>query len=249
MIARLALASCLVCTAAAEPGWVEVAAKPLAWQDALTFQSKRRSLILLDTPLETRLQCYIGIDHPEILGREKLDLKIQWLAGEERPVDFTRSIRPANGMVRSTYRLRKTTVTRTFLASDEENAVFVHLIADQPGALAFRVSLSILGAGEPKIEDRRQLVLPTTADHMGAHLWVLPFESDVATEGHSISVQGEGEALIIITYALAADGSSPLAEVLTRLGKRYDPEHLPPDPGRIWRGVLETQRKSTENSP
>ncbi len=44
-----------------------------------------------------------------------------------------------------------------------------------------------------------------------AHLWVVPFESDVAPDGKSIIVRGEGQALILLSYAPGPDAAKPLA--------------------------------------
>ena len=178
--------------------------------------------------------------------------KIEWLFGDSKPVGFKRTFQPLAGIARSTHQIGSTTITRTVIAAEEEDAVFIHLIADQPGALSFRVTFGISGEGEAKIEDRRRFVRPAVADQpdsLGAEVWVLPFESDVATEDDSIAVRGEGEAMILIAYAAARETTLPLAETLARLGKRYDPGHLPPDPSKIWHGVLANHLKSAENSP
>ncbi len=155
------------------------------------------------------------------------ELRIDFPPGEAAATGFERFFRAPTGPVRSRYRILKTTLTRTVLV--RENVVFIHLIADQPGALSLRVMLD--GA---RIEDRRQLISPA------AHVWVLPFESDVATEGQSISVTGEGEALVIWVF-----GEGEHAATLARLGARHDPGHNPPNPAKIWAGVS----ASVENSP
>lgn len=246
---------------------MEINAKPRLWPDSLPLLTKQRSVLVLDMPVATHLRGFDvpslrkpGLTEPQIRAQiaglfetlqaqEHVDLKIEWLAGDEQPVDFTRSILPANGVVRSSYRLGGTRITRTVIADEEEPAIFIHLIADKPGALSFRV---LLGGANLRIEDRRQLVQPVIADapaSIGAHVWVIPFESDVTPDGDSIVVRGEGEAMILLTYAAARETTQPLAETLARLGKRYDPDHNPPDPAKIWHGVLADHLKSAENSP
>jgi hypothetical protein len=270
LITSLIAASCLALASAAEPGWVKIDAKPLDWPDALPLPTKQRSALVLDMPSATHLRGFVGpsprkpgLTEPQIRAQvaglietlaapAKVELKIEWLAGDEQPVDFTRSILPADRVVRSSYRLGGTRITRTVIADEEERAIFIHLIADKPGALSFRVILSVSGEGEPKIEDRRQLVRTAAAAQpasIGVHVWVLPFESDVAPDGDSIIVRGEGEALILLTYATASETTKPLAETLARLGRRHDPDHNPPDPAKIWHGVLANHLKSAENSP
>ena len=270
LFTSMGLASCLALAAAAEPGWVNIEAKPLDWPDSLPLRMKQRSALVLDMPSATHLRGFV-VPSPLKLGMTelhvraqvaalmeslsapaKVELKIEWLAGDEQPGDFTRSLLPGSGIVRSSYRLGGSRITRTVIADEGESAVFIHLIADKPGMLAFRVILNGSGEGEPKIEDRRQLVRPAATGQpagTGAHVWVLPFESDVAADGSTIVVRGEGEAMILLTYAAAREPTQPLAETLARLGRRYDPDHNPPDPAKIWHGVLANHLKSAENSP
>ena len=265
-----ALAFCLTLASGAEPGWVEISAKPRDWPDSLPLLTERRSAFVLDMPSASFVRGFavpsprkpalneVGIREQvgglleKMPWQEKVELKIDWLMGEEQPVDFTRSFLPENGIVRSSYRLGGAKITRTVIADETESAIFIHLISDKPGALSFRVILSVSGEGEPKIEDRRQLVRAADASvpgSLGAHVWVLPFESDVAPDGNSIVVRGEGEALVILTFAAGSDATHSLAETLTRLGNRFDPGHSPADPTKIWQGVLAGHLKSVENSP
>ncbi|MES2920294.1 MAG: hypothetical protein V4819_02030 [Verrucomicrobiota bacterium] len=270
LITSIGLASCLALASAAEQGWVKIDAKHLDWPDSLPLLTQRHWVQVLDMPLMTHVRGFIrpspkrrASGDPEIRtqvaeliealpAQEKVDLKIEWLAGDPKPVDFKRTFHPVAGIARSSHRIGNTTITRTVLAAEEENAVFIHLIADQPGALSFRVTFGVSGEGDVKIEDRRQIVRPAAVDRpgsLGGHVWVLPFESDVATEGDSIAVRGEGEALILITWAAGSEATPSLTGTLARLGNRYDAGHVPPDPGKIWHGVLENHLKSTKNSP
>ena len=270
LTASLLLALSLTFVTGAEPGWVEISAKPRDWPDSLPLLTERRSAFVLDMPTASHLRGF-AVSSPRkpalteagireqvagLLGKmpwqEKVDLKIDWLMGEERPVEFLRSFLPENGIARSSYRLDSAKITRTVIADETESAIFIHLISDKPGALSFRVILSVSKGGEPTIVDRRQLVIPPSPDapgSLGAHVWVLPFESDVAPDGNSIVVRGEGEALVILTFATGSEAGKPLAETLTRLGNRYDPGHLPADPSKIWHGVLAGHLKTIENSP
>jgi len=265
LLTSIVIGYCLALGSAAEPSWVKIDGKPLDWPDSLPLLTKQRSVLVLDTPMATHLRGFIlpsarksGLTEPQIRTQiaelvetlptqERVDLKIEWLTGDEQPVDFTRSILPENGVIRSSYRIGGTRVTRTVIADEEESAIFIHLLADKPGALSFRVQL---GGEKPQIEDRRQLVRSANAPAgLGVHVWVIPFESDVTPDGDSIIVRGEGEALVLLTYAAASETTPLLAETLARLGKRYDPGHVPPDPSKIWHGVLATHLKSAENSP
>ena len=157
----------------------------------------------------------------------EIELRIDFPPGEAAATGFARFLHAGTRSVRSRYKILRTTLTRTVRVQD--GVVFIHLIADKPGALTFRVTLD-----KARIEDRRQLISPA------AHVWVLPFESDVAGDGSSISVSGEGEALVLWVF-----GTGERATTLARLGARHDPGHNPPDPAKIWAGVC----ASAENSP
>ncbi len=259
----LALAACLGCAFAEEAAWLKIATQPATWNDALIVANPRQTAFVLDSPAETRLRGFV-LPSPlrrvfaedqirrqvaeffTILPRpDEVELKIEWLDKDERAADHSRSIHPKDGRVRSVHRIGQTTITRTAVATGEDDAIFIHLLADQPGALSFRVTLGGPPAAEARIEDRRQLILPAGPGHLAAQVWVLPFESDVASEGNSITVRGEGEALIVWNFAPGKAHDTTLAT----LGMRYDPGYLPPNPAKIWQGILGTLRKSAENSP
>lgn len=259
----LALAASLCCASAEDAVWLKIVAEPATWSDALVVANPRQTGFVLDSPAQTRLRGFElaspltrvfaedeirrqVADFFTILPRpDEVTLKIDWLDKDGRAAGFTRSIHPKDGRIRSVQRVGQTTITRTVVAGGEDDAIFIHLLADQPGALSFRVTLGGPPAANARIEDRRQLILPAGAGHPAAHVWVLPFESDVAGEGNSITVRGEGEALIVWNFA----AGKALDTTLANLGTRYDPGHLPPDPAKIWQGILGTQLKSAENSP
>ncbi|MES2441132.1 MAG: glycoside hydrolase N-terminal domain-containing protein [Verrucomicrobiota bacterium] len=255
----LSLAVCAGAAIAGEAGVVKIAAAPVTWADALPSISKRQAVFVLDTPSQTEVRGYlnaaalrgsgeVGKMLEGLAGEAKVDLRIEWPDGFGKPTGFGREVMPAAGLVRSSYRVGSTTITRTFFAAEEEGAVFIHLIANQPGALNFKVTVRVTGGMEPEIEDRRQMIVSPVAGQpgrLGARVWVLPFESDVAKEGNGIMVKGEGEALIVCNYAAGGDLSGTLA----KLGARYDPGHTPADPSKIWHGVLDSRLKSVENSP
>ncbi len=266
---KVALESCLAlvaglgCAAAEEVVWLKIAAEPSAWSDASITANTQRAAFVLDSPTQTQLRGFVlaaplgrTVTEPEMRGQvadffkilprqDEVDLAITWLNLEGGVAGFTRAFCPTDGRIRSVHKVVNTTITRTVIAARADDAIFIHLIADQPGALAFRVTLGGTAAADARIEDRRQLILPAGIGRLAAHVWVLPFESDVASEGHSISVLGEGEALIVWNY----DVGKPLAATLSQLGTRYDPGHNPPDPAKIWHGVLANHLKSAENSP
>jgi hypothetical protein len=264
MKAIFAILSCLVLQALADEP-VVIATPPVLWVDSLPLLMKERSALVLDTARDTRLRGYLRswpqkppLTESEILSQvaetfpklpphEHVDLRIEWLF-TENPTNFSRSILSAEGILESVCRVGGTKITRTLLVDKENDVIVVHLLADKPGALSFRVSLDIDGADPAKIEKRKEMVIPAnekTGDFV-AHAWILPFESDVTPEGNSIVVRGEGEAMVLLTYV---KDPQTLADTLNRLGNRYDPGHSPPDLIKIWHGILETKTKSVENSP
>lgn len=240
--------------------WREIGGNAVDWKESLPIWNKDRAVLVLDAPARTRLRAVflpdpfpgqpveVGRMAKELLhifkNREECALTIDWLDGIPAGDHFRRSLSAGDGRVRSVSRIGTTTITRTVLGSRENDAVFIHLIADHPGALSFKVTLGAGPSGKIRRVDRRQLILiPETGP--ASHVWVLPFESDVEPDGDSITVRGEGEALII--WSLAASGAAP--DVMAKLAKRHDPGHSPPDPTKIWQGVLAGHLKSAENSP
>ena len=164
--------------------------------------------------------------------------RIDWITGTEPPENFKNH--PANGTaLTSTHLLGKTTVTRTVLVSETADCILIHVHADQPGPVHF--TARFISEDPVEIHDRRQLIL--TGEKIHAHAWVIPYESDVSDDGKStITLAGEGEALIILN--LTADPSKHhIADTHTRLGKKHDPGHTPPNPHLIWEGVTEGRRE------
>ncbi len=231
------------------------------WATAQPIYVAHHALLVVDTPDRTALRGSMreaeqapestlqvaGGSNTSAASEPRIDLMIDWL-NREPPTDFQRSVDPATGILRSTCRLGTATIIRTVLVDSAGGTVFIHLLADLPGALSFRVSLDASSGGETRIEDRRELVL-NQAGGISARVRVIPFESDVAPDGTAIVVRGEGEALVVLSYAAGPEAAKPLAKTWKRLTDRYHPDGNPPDPSRIWSEVLKQRRKSVENSP
>ncbi len=165
-------------------------------------------------------------------------IEIEWLAGVATPARHTLGIRADDGKITSSHRQDRTTIRRTILAGGTDDAIFIHAIADLPGALSLRARLIPPTPQTVEIVDRRQLV-STGEGEISFRAWVLPFESDVEPgENQSIMIRGEGEALIILNLAPSHPTGDWLEETLKRLGERHDPGHWPPNPSLIWQGVL-----------
>jgi hypothetical protein len=175
------------------------------------------------------------------LPQPSVVLEIEWLQGFAPPEGFTRRVDTANGRILSSHRQERTTLRRTILASRSGDALFVHAIADQPGALGLRVRLLPPDPQTVETVDRRQLVAKGEGEPL-AQAWVIPFESDVEPgEAGSIMIRGEGEALVVLNLAPVEAGPDWLADTWKRLGDRHDPGHWPPNPAKIWQGVLAGQ--------
>lgn len=255
------LLSLVLQSPAKEP--LAIRAPSLSWADSLPLLMKERSALVLDAALQTQLQGYVmpwpqkqalteqdiraQVDEtfPKLPAGGHVDLKIEYLS-TEKATSFSRSILPAEGIIEGICRVGGAKITRTVLADKENDLILVHLLADKPGALSFRINLVINGVNPPKIENRKELIIPAGdgTGGLGAHVWVIPFESDVTPDGNAIIVRGEGEAMILFTY-----GTKNIGNALIQLGNRYDPGHTPPDPIKIWHGMLEDKMKSVENSP
>lgn len=193
------------------------------------------NVLFFDTLAKTRVRA------TPAKAKNFVELEVLWMLEKAAAPKFQPSAPISNGLCRSVTRIGNTTFTRTLLASKRENAVFIHCLVNKPGELSLRVSI----AGQDstvRIEDRRQLILspqPEAPAGLAAHVWVLPFESDVASRDSSIEVRGEGEALIILRFSEQNATDRSLADTLLKLGETYDAGHFPPDPSKIWRGVLE----------
>ncbi|QTN32279.1 hypothetical protein HZ994_08030 [Akkermansiaceae bacterium] len=169
---------------------------------------------------------------------EELVFEIGWETGTEKVAGFGSST-AENGIITSTHRLGKTTLTRTILASAAADCILIHIIADKPGAVCFRARFR---SDHPaRIRNRREILL--SGEKIQAHAWIIPFESDVRDDGKgTVILDGEGEALIILNLT-ADQEASPIADTLTRLGKKHDPGHSPPGPHLIWEGIKEERAR------
>lgn len=168
--------------------------------------------------------------------------RIDWSSGDQAPENFRNH--PAKpDRLTSSHRLGQTTLTRTILASETADCILIHIHADQPGSVHFSARFE---TDDPvKIHDRRQIILQ--GKRIQAHAWVIPFESDVSDDGKTITLFGEGEALILLN--LTSDPvKHPISNTLTRLGEKHDPGQTAPNPHLIWEGVSKTQDSETQDT-
>lgn len=164
-------------------------------------------------------------------------LRIDWLNTEPAPVDFEVVATDKPKVITTTYRQGRTGITRTLLATPE--VIFLHFVADQPGAIAFRASLGSQRDGTTVVRDRNELSWISTREAgMKAYARVIPFESDVETEGNSIVLRGEGECMVIFSFTPRDDPGKPLSGTWKRLAAALDHGEEHPDPVKIWQTIL-----------
>jgi hypothetical protein len=156
-------------------------------------------------------------------------LVMNWL-NHEQVTSYRRSLDRPGGIATTSFQRNGARFTETVFLSKAESLLAVHLLADKPGALNFRVCLL---SNAYRIKDRREL------DSKGLRVWVLPFESDVEPDGEGLAVRGEGEALIL----LATGSRQELDGRFRALGLKYDGRDSFPDLTKVWDGL----KKSKEN--
>jgi len=159
-------------------------------------------------------------------------LVMNWL-DYERERGYRRSMDRSTGIATTSFVRNGARITESVFISKAESLVVVHLQADKPGALNFRVCLM---SNHYQIKDRREL------DSNGLRVWVLPFESDVSPDGEGLVVRGEGEALILL-----ADGHrQQLDRRFQALGLKHDGREVSPDLTKLWSELLKMQKRAAD---
>ena len=201
-------------------------------------------------PLTTsRLSCEVENNEKttiltaKVKGTEAaIKFRIDWISGNQTPEKFQNKHAKPDRLT-SSHRLGQATLNRTILVSETADCILVHVQANQPGSVHFSVRFE---SEDPvEIQDRRQIILQ--GKQIQARAWIIPFESDVSDDGKTITILGEGEALILLN--LAPDTSKhPISNTLSRLGEIHDPGQIPPNPHLIWQGVKKTQDSETQDT-
>jgi len=162
-----------------------------------------------------------GDPKSERVERQDATVVIDWLDADQPATDYRRALNVQDGVATTSWKRGNSTITTTVLADPEDGVLLIHLQADMPGALGFRTRFL-----EPACQPtgvRGELELK------GQHLRVLPFESEVHPDGNAMKVQGEGEAMIVVSYGA---GSFP------KLAKKYDGRDGDPDVTLVWSRAL-----------
>lgn len=145
------------------------------------------------------------------------------------------------------FRRDRAGITQIWFVLEKPRVGVLHLRADKPGALGFRIRL----AGEATVTERRRLTVtsPSPGGLLRAtRAWVFPMESEVTPEDHSIRVEGEGEALVLFTMAEAGkeELESALEEPLRELG--FGGAEMP-DLSKVWRTLDEAWSRQGARKP
>jgi hypothetical protein len=180
------------------------------------------------------------------------DVWLDWLDGDQPARDFSSMLAIADGVVTTKFTRGTSGLTGRVFISEADDLTVIHLRADKPGALNFKVRLErkTLPAATPRVEDRRILILhgktgpaeDTPAFEVRA--WVFPMESEVTPAEKDISVLGEGEALILIATAAGPENSPALSQIGSRMQKYGFGGEEHPDISLLWEGLLERHLKA-----
>lgn len=171
-------------------------------------------------------------------GESLGELRFEWLDAAGPVTDYRRRLDPATGIATVTFQRNSAGFTATTFVSRPDDLLVLHLRADKPGFLGFRVRLTH-GEAKSAIEDRRVLVLPQ------ARAWIHPMESEVTPGDGEITVRGEGEALILVAATADPAKIAQLPDRVKALGFGGS-EH--PDLQAVWTGLLERQKQSAAPS-
>lgn len=173
------------------------------------------------------------------------EISIDWLDAEQPMNAYRRALNLQDGLSITTWERNGAGITQTVLVSRADNVLLIHLLADKPGALNFRVRLG--ASSDPQVAvtgERGELVRKDSASHASeVRAWVLPFESEVNADGNAMIVQGEGEAMIVVAAATRADVPS-LKTTFARLVAKYEPTEDHPDFPQLWRKMQENHLKA-----
>ncbi|WAC20824.1 hypothetical protein OVA24_05435 [Luteolibacter sp. SL250] len=223
MLRILSIFPCLLCLASAAP-------LPLGQGPSATMVE--------DTPARTTVNAIPDGRNQGPAGDLPLAvLRIDWLNNEPTPKDFEVTVTDKQKVITTTYRQGATGITRTLLATPE--IIFLHFVADQPGAISFKTTLGSPRDGTTAVQNRNELTWTSArAPAMKAYARVIPFESDVETEGDSIVLRGEGECMVIFSFTRLDDAAKPLSGTWKRLAAALDPGAEHPDPVKIWQTIL-----------
>ncbi len=177
-------------------------------------------------------------------GEPVATLKLEWLHSESPAGDAT-----WNPGDRTTghFKRDRAGITQTWFALAEPRIGVLHLRADKPGALGFRI---VLQGGDAQVSERRRITVSTPLPggrQRVVRAWVLPMESEVTPEERTIRVEGEGEALVLVTTAEAPEDELETALEMPLRSLGFGGAEMP-DLSKVWR-MLNERQKEEENPP
>lgn len=168
-------------------------------------------------------------------------VQLDWLDAKLAATDYRRALDFQDGTVETRFKRGGAGFIATTFVSDADDLLVIHLRANKPGFLGFRLKLK-QGKRVARIEDRRVLVLEGDDGKASeVRAWIYPMESEVSPGDGEITVRGEGEALILIA-ASADPAAIPLLADRMKAHGFGGPEH--PDIFRLWHTLLDRHRSA-----
>ncbi|MDB6077007.1 MAG: glycoside hydrolase family 95 protein [Akkermansiaceae bacterium] len=220
--------------------------------DGGIFSAESPSFAVLAAARKAGAEKRFGWLTPSDPPRDLAEIRVDWLDGEQPFKDFSRTLDPAQGVVTTRFTRGTSELIGKVFISEADDLTVIHLRADKPGSLSFKIRLERPGRPEATMEvkDRRVLILrgktneAADAPSFEVRAWVFPMESEVTPAEKDISVLGEGEALVLIATAVGKEGSPALTEIGTRLQKYGFGGTEHPDISELWDGLLERHLKA-----
>src|SRR5690606_4295408 len=109
----------------------------------------------------------------------------------------------------------------------------------------------VLRGGEAQVSERRRITVTAPLPDgrvRAARAWVFPMESEVTPEERTIRVEGEGEALVLVTTAEAEEAGLEVALKAPLVPLGFGDDEMP-DLSQVWRRLDERQQFERKTPP
>lgn len=130
-------------------------------------------------------------------------LRMVWTEHEFPVKDLKLSHDEPSGIAVIEWKRGTTSFRLSAFASDADDFLVIHLLANKPGELGFRVGLEHPETKGAEVDNRREITLH--GKDFAHRLWVWPMESEVEPAEKTITVRGEGEAILFMATDLDND--------------------------------------------
>lgn len=239
---------CVLAPASAAPMELALSHSASRLEEAFFLGNSRLGAMVFGDPKTEHLSLTArGRENPATSWASLGDVSIEWLDADQPLQHYRRCLRWREGVSVTSWQRGGAGITQTAFVSRADNVLVIHLQADKPGALQFRVRLGSDQVAQPTGERGELLRKSVTASSLPTELraWVLPFESEVAAEGNAMVVRGEGEAMIVVAAGIGNE-TQDVATALARLTRKYDPRDEHPDFTILWKGAWEAHRSASQ---